>query len=171
MLLTLDICINTIRAWKYLGMLLYVVKVAVGLIVIVTSTVTMGTVVAKGTPEAMTAAMKGIARKIAATVLVFLVPSIMTAAINLLTNSQNTDEFAACEACLKEPNTDVCNQYLLAYDKIEQEEIKKFQEEEIKGSIDTCDLGLSSGPSMDFSYKGNGKVRGRFSSNNLKIVE
>ena len=171
MLITLAICRNTIRAWKYVGMLLYVLKISIGGIVIVTSTITMGTVVAKGTPEAMTKAMITIAKKIAAAVLVFLVPSIMTAALNLLTNSQNTSEFDACEACMKEPSGNSCTVYITAFDQMEAEEADKFKENELSGSVDTCEMGLSGSPALDFSYKGNGKIRAQFTSENMKIVE
>ena len=171
MFLALEICENTIRAWKYAGMLIYILKISVGLIVIITSTITVGNVVVKGTPKETQRAILGISLKILAVILLFLVPTIVPAIVELLTNTTKTAGFAACEACLKEPSSNTCNEYISAYDQKEKNEIQKFKEQEIEGSIDTCEMGLSDSPALDFSYKGNGKVRCQLSSKNLKIVE
>ena len=171
MLLAAEICQNTIRAWKYAGLLVYILKVTVGLAVIITSSITIGTVVTKGTAEAMKAAAISIAKKTAAAIIVFLVPSLIIGAINLLSNTQNTEEFSACEACMKEPNSETCTKYIIAFDESMAEESETFKQSEISGEVDTCDLGLSSSAPLDYSYKGNGKVRSKFSSKTLKIVE
>ncbi len=171
MLLALEICENTIRAWKFVGMLLYILKVSVGLIVIVTSTITVGTVVAKGTADSMTKAMIGIAKKIAAAIIVFYIPTVVTVSVNLFAQTQDNSEFEPCEACIKEPNSSTCTKYIVAYDEREQQEIQKFKEDELSGSVNTCEMGLSSSPPLDFSYRGNGSVKAQFSSDNLKIIE
>ena len=171
MLLTIEICENTIRVWKYIGLLLLVLKITVGILVIVTSTMTVVNVVAKGTAEEMIKAMISIAKKIAAAILVFFVPTIVTTSTNLLTQTQSSDEFAACEACVKEPQGETCTEYITAYDDRDKEEAEKFKQKKLSGQVNTCELGLSSGPSLDFSYKGNGTVKAQLSSHNLRIVE
>lgn len=171
MLLTLEICENTIRAWKYIGLLLYILKLAVGLIVIITSTFTIWNVLIKGTADQAFKAAFGIGKKIAAAIVVLLIPTIIINLINLTVNTGGKEEFAACEACIKAPDSEICNEFVVAYDNSVKEEIKKFEDQVIEGSLDTCDMGFNGSPPLDFSYKGNGSVPAQFSSTNLKIVE
>lgn len=171
MLLIAEICENTIRGWKYIGLFLLIVKIIVAIVVIVKSFFTIWTVIAKGSAETAIKAAFDIARKLAAAVIVVLIPTIITSIINLLIQDNTGDEFVACEACLKDPGSSNCNNFILAYDEKEKEEIQKFKEKKIEGDVDTCEMGLTGSPPLDFSYKGNGTVKAQFSSNNLKIVE
>ncbi len=171
MFLTIELCQNTIRAWKYMGLLMYILKIVVGLIVIVQSTITIMSTVTKASADTAMKSALSIAKKAAAAVIVFMVPSLVITAVNFFVKTNNKEEFAACEICFKEPNDNKCTAAIIEFDKKVREEAEAFKLKKLEGDLDTCELGLSGSPALDFSYKGNGTVKTQFTSETMRIVE
>ena len=152
MLLSADICNNTIRAWQYGGYAIQIMKIIVGIIIIVTSLPLILTAINKGSSEAILTAAKSLAKKIAAGVIIFYIPSVITVGLDFLVNTKKVEDTSACELCLYSPSNEKCVALVKAFDDMLEKEAKEFEDNnKIMGDLNTCDLGLSASQPLDLS--------------------
>ena len=154
MILSSYICQNTVKAWQLVGVLILVLKIIVPLVIIITAVVPIFNALIKGTEAEMKSSMMIIGKKLAAGILVFMVPSLIASSIKMFVgDSYKTDDIANCVDCFSDPNGSACKTHVDKYNNVdveESEEYKKRKEEEEKingGSVDTDDMTGSTSPS------------------------
>ena len=167
----LNICESTVQGWKTAGTVLYIIKVGIGLVVIITSIILFFRVIEKGNSVELTKALRGTVFKIFGVLIVFLVPTTIPTLINMLATEYEGTDMEACNECLLDPSGTRCNYYMDKYLEARKNDEIKEEKIVIEGNLNTCELSLGNAGASDFSYKGNGTVKSRFTSDTLRIVE
>ena len=178
MLLSSNICQETIKTWQIIGIFLTIIKIIIPLIIIIFGTIDVGKIITSKPEDEAKLVIKKITNRLIAALIVFLIPNLINASLRLFTNYKEQLDYAECDECFTKPTSSNCKTYIEQAKKaIEAEETKPKEEEELKGSVDTSELKDSTSSSsgkdgkLNFSYEGNGKVKSQFSSDTLKIVE
>ena len=153
MLLDAMICQNTVKGWRVVGFIILIVKILVPIIIIVTSVVPVFNALVKGNADETIKSWKQIARKIAAGVIVFLIPGLIEASVRLFAGKEfETEDAMICVTCFSNPNGEDCMNAVRNYDNMEEEEVTKVKEEK-EGKIDEQTV---EGGSVDTSRMGTG---------------
>ncbi len=142
MLLDLNFCEDTVNTWKLIGTAMYVIKIVVPLLVIITGIIPVFGVITKGSADEIPIAVKSVLSKMLAAILVFLVPVIIPTVIDMLVDTETSAEIRVCEICFKDPFGGECNGAQDDYQN-EREDKKKEVEEGTHlpgGNLDTGDL-------------------------------
>ena len=142
MFLTIELCQNTIRAWKYMGLLMYILKIVVGLVVIVQSTITIMSTITKASADTVMKSALSIAKKAAAAVIVFMVPSLVITAVNFFVKTHNKEEFADTQVVNHSGTVDVNTKSILAIALQQEKEQKALLEKKNENVIDVKPLPL-----------------------------
>lgn len=161
MILATNFCEETVNAWKIIGITLYVLKILVPLVVIITGTIPFINAVTKGTMEEVTNAAKKLFFKLVAALIVFLAPVIIPSIIELITGNGIDSDMHICTTCIKSPNGGECNAKA-AYDPEELD----FDSPTLEGNFDTGDLNESS--TKEESGTSNGSIKGVNAKGNVE---
>lgn len=140
MLMAIDICQNTVNAWRIVGYFITIIKIIVPIVIIVTGVVPIFNVIVKGSAEEMSKSIITFGKKLAAGIIVFYVPYIITSSVNILTSAKEDDDIFICTSCFNEPSGEACVYHVNLLKKIEENEIKKFSGESLSGEINTGEL-------------------------------
>ena len=140
-MLAIEFCQNTIKGWRIAGLLIMILRIMAPILVIITSMIPFLDAVIKGDTTSVFNAGKALARKLAAAVIIFFIPSIINTSIKLLANREMVnDDVLICSVCFDNPSSDQCNGYVKKLDELLEAEKQEFEEQEIEGSVDTSDL-------------------------------
>ena len=160
MLLDLDMCTNTIKTWQLLGVIIYIIKILVPVILIVTSTFETAKIVFSKNANNITPSVLLFLKKFFAGILVFFTPVIIYGTINYLIKDRDEKEFYRCNKCLFFPSGSECESYVKEYTDSRK---RKEPDEDIHlhGSLDTSTLHDANGLiDSDYAAIGiNGGVR------------
>lgn len=167
----LNICESTVQGWQTAGTFLYIVKVTVSLAIVATSIGVFFKVIEKGNSVELSNALRTTFLKILAAILVFVIPPVIPKIYNMLVPEYEDAEMDACNTCLTSPTGSDCYYYVDKYLNAREKDEPDFGDIEIDGELNTCELSLGSAGAKDFSYKGNGKVKSKFTADTLRIVE
>ncbi len=141
-LLDAMICQNTVKGWRVVGLLVTIIKILVPVIIIVTSIVPIFNSFLKGTAEETIKSWKQVGRKIAAGVIVFLIPSLISALVKLMANVELVnDDALICSTCLSSPGGRECQAFVNNLDRMLEEEKKRFEGEKLSGETKTSEMG------------------------------
>ena len=165
MILDVGMCQNTVLAWRIIGFVIMVLKILVPIIIIVTSVIPLFNALIKGTADETIKSWKQIGRKIAAGIIIFLIPSFISGMIHLLANQDLVNEDTIiCSECVNSPGGSKCQEYVDKLDKMIEEEKEDFEEEEIHGSTNTSEMTDST--KEDSENKGNNNDSNSSNSSN-----
>lgn len=92
MILSWEMCQQTVKGWRVVGFFMLIARIVVPTIIIMTGLVSVYNAVFKGTADETVKSWKQIAIKIAAAVIIFYVPYLMSSAVNLFTNAKEDDD-------------------------------------------------------------------------------
>ena len=154
MLLGADMCQNTVKGWRVVGHIVLIVKVLVPILIIVTSFIPMFNALVKGNADETVKSWKTVGRKIAAGVIIFLIPSLVESSVKLFAGKEiENEDVMICVHCFSSPNEDDCLKAVRDFDTMEKEEIDKEKSGENGkiddskidgGSVDTDKMGTAS---------------------------
>ena len=167
----LNICESTVEGWKTAGTFLYILKVTVSLVIVITSIMLFFKVIEKGNNVELSKAIKGTFFKIIAGILVFVLPITIPKIMDMLAPEYNDADMYACSICLESPGSSDCEYYVNKYLDARKNDEAQFEDIEVNGDLNTCELSLGNAGASDFSYKGNGSVPSKFTSQTRRIVE
>ena len=160
MLLDLDMCTSTIKAWQVLGVIIYTIKILVPIILIVTSVFETSKIVFSKKVDNIAPSVILFLKKLLAGILVFFTPIIIYGTINYLIKDRNEKDFYRCNKCLFFPSGNECESFVKEYN----DSRKKMDPDEdihLHGSLDTSTLHDANGLiDSDYAAIGmNGGVR------------
>ena len=148
------ICQNTVKGWRVVGHIVYIAKVLVPLLIIITSVVPLFNALVKGSVDETIKSWKMVGKKLAAGVIIFLIPSLIENSVNLLANKEmKNDDVMICIHCFSSPNGKDCLDAVNDYDTAEEQEVKEVKEQNEKdkndskvegGTVETDNMGSSS---------------------------
>ncbi len=144
-LLSIGFCQETVKGWQLLGFLITIIKIVVPLIIIVTAVIPIFNALVKGNADETIKSWQSIARKIAAGIIIFLIPGLIATAVKLLAN-QNivNDDMTICSECFNSPSSDLCRGYIQNLDNLIEQEKVNFENQEISGETNTSEMSESS---------------------------
>ncbi len=151
-MLSLEFCENTVKAWKIVGTLVYIVKVMVPIIIIITGIMPFITAITKGTSEELFAAAKKLFFKIIAGLIVFITPGLITSLIDMLNGKDPSTSIEICTSCVNDPFGSTCEGAQSNYESGREKEAKDVEDENnaVEGSLNTGDMNdVSSSSSSD----------------------
>ena len=140
MILAVDTCLNSVRAWRLVGIFLLVVRIVVPLIIIITGIFPVFSALIKGTADDSIKSIKTIGKKLLAGLVVFYIPSLITSFVNLVVNNDEPKDVFVCTTCLEDPRGDICNNYVDLFEDLQRSEIINFEDQVIEGQLNTNDL-------------------------------
>lgn len=143
-------CQNTVKGWRIAGIALLVCKILVPILILLTAIFPIFNWLVKGNADEAIKALKAIGKKLIAGLVVFLIPTIIEASINLLLGEdlKNEDSFI-CYSCFFNPQEEDCLDAINDYDTLEQKDIEKNKEkikekegksQEIGGTLKTDEM-------------------------------
>ncbi len=148
MLLGVDICTETIETWRILGFFIFVLKILVPIIIVIMATKDLFNILLKGDYDSFKGTASKIFRRIVAGIIVFMVPSILFAIINLFVNNDFEElyDFAGCTSCLFSPRSDECENHVMIHKLQIDEEAIDFEDNVLgSGNLNTDELEMAMG--------------------------
>lgn len=91
-----------LKSFKFLGRILYVIKIVIPILLIVLGTIDFGKVIIAGKDDAIIGAAKRLASRAAAGIIIFLLPTIINFVFGLLPQAENN--YSKCSTCLFKPS-------------------------------------------------------------------
>ena len=140
MILNVEACQSTVKAWRVVGYIVFVIRIAVPLIIIITALWPIFHVITKGTADETIKTLWVMFKKLIAGVVVFLIPTLINGVVNLLVDNTDSKDFLICSTCLDKPGGSVCNSYVELLKELEKAELMTLENQKVKGSLDTKDL-------------------------------
>lgn len=92
-----------LKSFRFIGYLLYVVKVLIPIILIITGSMDYAKAILASNQDAIKKATVTFGTRIVAGVVVFLIPTVVNFAFSLL--PENKDNFKACSTCIFKPRS------------------------------------------------------------------
>lgn len=96
---------GTLRAMAIIGIIIGIIKVAVPVLIIITSMITFVKVITSGKEDDLKQSAMTVVKKVVAGILIFLIPDLIDYVFNNIVDTNNTSNFKACETCLTKPNS------------------------------------------------------------------
>ena len=104
----LEFCTNTANIWHLVGLVVYIIKIVIPLILIVLGMVDLGKAVVSSDEKAINKAVGSLIKRFIAAVVLFFIPTIVNAVfrvIGLITDSTDAD-YQTCVECITGGNCD-----------------------------------------------------------------
>ena len=121
-----NICIQTIKTWQIIGVIIYIIKILVPLIVMITGIISISKLIVSSNPEDIKPSVTQFLKQLLAAILIFFVPSIIDSLIKLLVDN-DTSNFNECRTCLFHPTENECEKYIKTY----KDSRKRLEEDNI----------------------------------------
>ena len=136
MLLEDNICLDSVYTVRVIGYLLFIAKILIPIVIIISSTVPFFDAIVKGNDKDLSGAFMKILKKIGAGLIILLLPTIINALMEIFTKKDYSSSFYVCKECMYEPSGNMCKSYIDAYDAmLRGEEIHLGEDGKIEGSI------------------------------------
>lgn len=104
-------CYQTANIWQIAGYVLLVFKIVIPLLLIIFGMIDLGKAVIASKEDEIKKATGSLARRAIATVVIFLLPTIIGFLMGIITNFTNSgaeSDFATCKTCITNPNGNEC---------------------------------------------------------------
>ena len=121
-----NMCIQTIKTWQIIGVIIYIIKILVPLIVMIIGTINIAKLIVSSNPDDVKPSVIQFLKQLLAAILIFFVPSIIDSLIKLLVDN-DTSNFNECRTCLFHPTENECENYIKTY----KDSRKRLEEENI----------------------------------------
>ena len=114
----LGFCSDSYKVWKFVGLIINILKIAIPIIIVLFATLDLGKAVIAGKDDEIKAAQKMLIKRLIYGVLIFFVVTIVQVVIGLVTTageSDNTTEGGVtsdsniCWTCATDPNSTECH--------------------------------------------------------------
>ena len=109
----LSFCSESMQIWKFIGLIINILKIAIPVIIVIFATLDLGKAVIAGKDDEIKAAQKLLIKRLIYGVLIFFVVTIVTVIISLVTEPTDVGEEGSatgnlCWYCATSPNGDSC---------------------------------------------------------------
>lgn len=107
----MDFCQRTASIWKYVGQILFILKIVIPVAIIVLASIDLGKAVISGDEKAIKSSTSTLIKRFIAGVFIFFVPTIINAAFSLVAdfNTEIKDNYKNCFSCVSNPYKDDCD--------------------------------------------------------------
>ncbi len=110
-------CANTANIWQIVGYFLLAFKIVIPILLILFGMIDLGKAVVASKDDEIKKATKGLVMRAIAAVIVFLIPTVVTFIMGLVSNftsSGAAEDFEVCKACISNPSSknNACQQYV-----------------------------------------------------------
>ena len=105
-------CSGTARIWRFIGYIIYVIRIAIPIIIILLGTIDLGKAVIAGEDKKVKEAQKSFVMRIIYGVAVFFVFPIVEIIFSLLGVDTSNGNAKVCWDCATKPNNKVCARYI-----------------------------------------------------------
>ena len=106
----LSFCSDSAKLWKLIGRVMLVFKIVIPLLLIIFGMIDLGKAVIASDEKAIKAATNSIIRRLIAAVVIFFIPTIVSAIFGLVEGFSDTDEgYKICRSCITKPNGADCD--------------------------------------------------------------
>ncbi len=102
-----NFCASTANIWQIVGYALLVFKIVIPIILIVFGMMDLGKAVVGSKDDDIKKAVKQLAMRAIAAVVIFFIPTLVSMILGLVSNFQSSgarDDFNVCRACITAPN-------------------------------------------------------------------
>ena len=100
MLLGATFCTDTANIWHLVGMVVYILKIVIPLVLIILGMLDLGKAVVSSDEKAINKAVSTLIKRFIAAVVVFFVPTIVSALFNALSLIGNETDYNTCVQCV-----------------------------------------------------------------------
>ncbi len=109
----LEFCAASAKIWKFVGLIINILKIAIPIIIVLFATLDLGKAVIAGKDDEIKAAQKMLIKRLIYGVLIFFVVTIVQVIISLVTDAQNSSSDVyntsnICWQCAVSPNGGTC---------------------------------------------------------------
>ena len=104
-----NFCANTANVWQIVGYVLLVFKIVIPILLIVFGMMDLGKAVVGSKDDDIKKAVRQLAMRAVAAVVIFFVPTLVSMILGLVSNFQKSgarDDFNVCRRCITNPNDD-----------------------------------------------------------------
>ena len=102
----LSFCSDSAKLWKLIGRVMLVFKIVIPLLLIIFGMIDLGKAVIASDEKAIKAATNSIIRRLIAAVVIFFIPTIVSAIFGLVDSFSDTDEgYKICRTCITKPGS------------------------------------------------------------------
>ncbi len=99
-----DFCTNTANIWQLVGIILFVFKIVIPLLLIILGMVDLGKAVVSSDDKAITKAAKSLAFRIVAAVAIFFIPTIVSFIFGIVAAFSDVEsDYNICRVCITSP--------------------------------------------------------------------
>ena len=108
MLLGATFCADTANIWHLVGLVVYILKIVIPLVLIVLGMVDLGKAVVSSDEKAINKAVGSLIKRFIAAVVVFFIPTIVNAVFGLVgvMSGEEHSDYTTCVSCLTDPNNE-----------------------------------------------------------------
>ena len=112
MLIGADFCGDTANIWQLVGMIVYILKIVIPLILIILGMLDLGKAVVSSDEKAINKAVGTLVKRFIAAVVIFFVPTIVNGIFTVIgiIGGSSEDDYQKCVKCLTNPNGE-CSEY------------------------------------------------------------
>ena len=106
-----NFCANTANVWQIVGYVLLVFKIVIPIILIVFGMLDLGKAVVGSKDDDIKKAVKQLAMRAVAAVVIFFIPTLVSMILGLVSNFQSSgarDDFNVCRECITNPSDGEC---------------------------------------------------------------
>lgn len=105
-----DFCSKTASIWKVIGFVIFTAKILIPLLLIIFGMIDLGKAVVASKDDQISKSINALIKRIIAGIIVFFIPSLITAIFNLLEiGGFNTDDGRNCIYCMTKPFSEDCD--------------------------------------------------------------
>ena len=111
---TMGFCAGTANVWQVVGIVLLVFKIVIPILLIVWGMLDLGKAVIASKDDEIKKAVKSLAMRAIAAVVIFFIPTIVSVVMGMISNFSESgakDDWEVCRTCISNPNDPECDGY------------------------------------------------------------
>lgn len=108
----MNFCAETAGAWKFIGEVIFVIRIIIPILIILLGTIDLGKAVLAGEEKVIKEAQKSFIRRLIYGVAIFFVFAIVKVVFSLLGLNLDQGDNKICWECATKPHSQVCQSYV-----------------------------------------------------------
>ena len=121
-------CSDTVSMWKFIGEIIYIIRIVIPVIIILLGTLDLGKAVMAGEDKKIKEAQKTFIKRIIYGVAIFFIFTIVEVIFGLLGVETEKGDSKICWDCATKPHSAECTKYVEEQEKKEKEEKNSIQD-------------------------------------------
>ncbi len=121
-------CADTVSAWKFIGEIIYIIRIVIPVLIILLGTLDLGKAVLAGEDKKIKEAQKSFIRRLIYGVAIFFIFVIVEVIFGLLGVETKEGDSKICWDCATRPHNKSCIKYVEEKEKQDKEEMDKIED-------------------------------------------